>query len=96
MFVWLQLISFVRLLGGYIKQHNSSSCSLSNSYGRFQSKREAQAKCNDDQRCIGVLAQSCHKIDGTFRLCTDRFETAKTHEESCIFEKKHESGIYLI
>ena len=84
------------MLGGYIKQHNSSSCSLSNLYGNFRSKRQAQAKCNDDQRCIGVLAEPCHETNGTFRLCTDRFETSKAHAGSCIFERKHESGIYLI
>ena len=50
-------------------------------------------KCNEDEKCIGVLDNNCNNSRGPFRLCTNRFVTSsKTHANSCIFEKKQTTG----
>ena len=74
------------------KKHVSSSCTISNTFGIHNHLSHAKNNCNSDIKCIGILEQTCDN-DGPFLLCKKGFETSKTHNSSCFYEKKEYSGM---
>ena len=74
---------------------NSSSCRPSNTFGLYNHLSQAKVTCNSDENCIGIFEQSCDH-NGPFHLCKKGYQTAKTHDSSCFYEKKDYSGIFLI
>ena len=75
------------------RKHAGSSCRISNIFGSFIYLSHAKISCSSDEKCIGVLEQSCDN-SGPFLLCKKGFETAQEHDSSCFYEKKNYSGMH--